>query len=299
MSLRAPRSADLDAVLEVVQARDVADLGAPDYTRADLEQDWRQEGDGLGANARVAVHDGRIRGYAILRRSDALIVVHPRATGHGLGSALLAWSEERERELGRGVHRRDGAASDVLGHALLAAAGYTRTRSFWRMAVRLSAVAPPPRLPAGVAVRTLDPDADAAAVHELDERAFAANADFVAHSFDEFRREHLRAPSLDPALSLVAWARAAPVGFVLTRRWPEEDTGYVDLFAVAPERRRAGLGRALLGHAFTRIAAAGLGTAQLSVASDNPRALTLYESLGMQVRFQIDSFERAPRRGAP
>lgn len=301
MTIRAPHPEDLDAVLELIVARDVADLGAPDYTRADLEQAWAEHGAGLVTDARLAIHDGAIRGYAAVRRADAQVIVHPGAIGHGLGSTLLDWSEARERELGRTVHRRDAAATDTAGDRLLTAAGYARARSFWRMQRSVEGARagdppwPAPPLPDGVDVRGLDLVADARAVHALDERAFSANADYVPSSFDAFRRRHLEAHSTDPGLSLVAHAGDVMVGFVLTHRWAEEDTGYVGILAVDPARRRAGLGRSLLGAAFGRIAAAGLGTAQLSVASDNPQALTLYESMGMSIRFQIDSYEKAAR----
>jgi hypothetical protein len=52
----------------------------------------------------------------------------------------------------------------------------------------------------------------------------------------------------------------------------------------------ASMGR--LRSAFAAFAAAGLGEAQLGVASDNPRAMTLYEQVGMTIRFCIDTYER-------
>ncbi len=86
-----------------------------------------------------------------------------------------------------------------------------------------------------------------------------------------------------------------PAGFLLSHRWPHEDAGYVGLLAVGPEHRHRGLGRAMLTTAFAGYAAAGLGAAELGVASDNPRALALYEQVGMAPRFQIDSYERDAR----
>ena len=40
MELRAPRDTDAAAVLDLIVARDVADLGRPDYTLEDVENDW-------------------------------------------------------------------------------------------------------------------------------------------------------------------------------------------------------------------------------------------------------------------
>jgi ribosomal protein S18 acetylase RimI-like enzyme len=81
-------------------------------------------------------------------------------------------------------------------------------------------------------------------------------------------------------------------GFLLTRRWEQESSGYIDLLAVHPERRRRGLASAMLGTACAACAAVGLREAQLNVASDNPHALTLYERAGMSVRFRVDIYER-------
>jgi ribosomal protein S18 acetylase RimI-like enzyme len=82
------------------------------------------------------------------------------------------------------------------------------------------------------------------------------------------------------------------VGFLLSRRWVHEGVGFVDLLGVAPEERRRGLGAALLSTAFAAYAAEGLREAQLGVASDNPRALALYERVGMTARHRIDVLEK-------
>ena len=82
------------------------------------------------------------------------------------------------------------------------------------------------------------------------------------------------------------------VGFLLARRWPKERVGFIDLLAVHPQARRRGLGSMLLRTAFARFAGAGLREAQLGVASDNPRALQLYERAGMTPRFVVDAYHR-------
>jgi SAM-dependent methyltransferase len=68
--------------------------------------------------------------------------------------------------------------------------------------------------------------------------------------------------------------------------------GFVDLLAVAPEHQRQGIGTVLLQTAFAALAAAGLRHAQLMVASDNPRAIRVYERAGMEVQRQFDIYER-------
>jgi ribosomal protein S18 acetylase RimI-like enzyme len=82
-------------------------------------------------------------------------------------------------------------------------------------------------------------------------------------------------------------------GFLLARRWREENAGFIDLLGVHPEHRTRGLATAMLQTAFARFAAAGLRQAELGVASDNANALRLYERCGMTKRFRFDTYQRA------
>ncbi len=99
-------------------------------------------------------------------------------------------------------------------------------------------------------------------------------------------------------MSYLATRGGGPVGFLLARRWSNEGVGYVDLLGVDPAHRARGLATALLLTAFSRFAADGLREAQLGVASDNPRALRLYERCGMSPRFRMDTYQR-PVAGRP
>jgi ribosomal protein S18 acetylase RimI-like enzyme len=90
---------------------------------------------------------------------------------------------------------------------------------------------------------------------------------------------------------LVARRGSTIAGFTICRR-SGPDTGYVDLLAVDERERARGLGTLLLLRAFAAFARAGLREAQLETASDNPRALRLYERAGMSVRHRVDVFEK-------
>ena len=293
--LRPPEPGDAPAVLAVTVARDIADVGVPDYTLEDLRDEWRASDFDLTRDAVVAEADGgEIVAYATVRRPGALAVVAPGHEGQGIGTRLLAWAENRERELGRSVHVQWVLGANARAARLLGAAGYTRVRSYRRM-TRSLVDAPPERACPGYDLRPLPPDADVAALHAVDQAAFSANADYRPEPLTAFAEEHLQAHDLDPALSIVAERAAETVGFLLTRRWVTEAVGFIDRLAVHPDHRRRGLGRALLETAFARCAAAGLHEAQLGVASDNPRALRLYLEAGMTVRFSGDTYERPAR----
>jgi ribosomal protein S18 acetylase RimI-like enzyme len=293
MRLRAPSLDDAPAVLAVLEARDLTDLGVVEHRLADLLDEWRSSSFDLEADAIVAEADaGEVVAYATVQRPGTLVAVAPEHEREGIGTCLLAWAEQRERALGRARHRQWVAAYNARGHALLRGAGYQRIRSYWRLTRRLDGPVSPSAPPAGVALRPLSVGRDAVALHEVSEASFAANADYEPEPFGAFREKHLEAHDLDPGLSWVAERGALVAGFVLARRWAGEGTGYVDILAVHPAEQRCGLGTSLLTHAFVGFADAGLGEAQLGVASDNPRALRLYERAGMTQKFQVDTLER-------
>jgi mycothiol synthase len=242
----------------------------------------------------VVAEDGdrQIVGYAICHRPGTLAVVAPDAEGQGIGARLLTWSERHDRERGLRRHRQWVAHSNLSARELLTHAGYEYVCSYWRMARDLTGLTvyePDARF----RLRRLDVERDAVALHALDAASFSANPDYRPESLAAFREEHLEAHDLAPDLSLVAEHDGRIIGFLIADRWAEEAVGYVDLLAVHPDFQRRGLGHAMLLTAFRLFGAAGLREAQLGVASDNPRALGLYERVGMTPRFQGDTYERA------
>jgi mycothiol synthase len=288
MRLRPPTAADAEGVLELIVARDVADLGVPDYTLADLRQEWELDEVDLARDAVVVEdEDGSLLAYALVRSVGAQVIVPPQHTGRGIGTTLLRWADER------GPRRQWLSERDTAGRELLERNGYRLARHYWRMERDLGAPVEPPAPPEGFELRALDPRADAEAVHALDAAAFAGTPDDRPMSLAAFIEEHLEAHDLDPGLSLVAERDGRLVGLLITRRWDEDGVGFVADLAVDAHEQGRGLGTALLLNAFAGYRAAGLRAAQLGVASDNPRALRLYERAGMTQRFRFDVFEHS------
>jgi mycothiol synthase len=293
MRLRAPTIDDAPAVIEVLVARDVADLGVPDYVLEDLLDESRATEVDLSLDVRVVELDRRIVAYAMVRGPGILAAVAPKYEGRGIGARLLAWAEGRERELGRSEHRQWIGSGNQRAKTLLRAAGYELARSYWRMTLRLEHLrAHPDSAPEGLRLRSLNVERDATAVHTLDAASFAGAPDYRPDSLQAFREQHLGAHDLDPQLSRVAELAGEFVGFLLARRRTDAPVGFVDILAVAPHHQGKGIGTALLEQAFGLFRAAGLEEAQLGVASSNPRALSVYERLGMTPRFRYDTYER-------
>jgi mycothiol synthase len=89
MRLRPPEPDDAHAVLELIIARDIADLGRPDYTLEDVRSDWGAPDIEVARDAWLAEDNGTPLGYALLDdRGAALITVPPASEGRGVGTAL-------------------------------------------------------------------------------------------------------------------------------------------------------------------------------------------------------------------
>jgi ribosomal protein S18 acetylase RimI-like enzyme len=281
-------NADANAVLEVIHARDVADLGAPDFTLEDLEADWSRPGLELEHDARVAVGaGGAIRGYAILLGDDAVVCVHPEAEGEGNGTLLRGWAEARAAERGTTVLRQFAHGSNEGARRHLRAAGYAPVQRYFRLRADLADAPAAPETP----LRTFEP-ADEEAVHRLIQDAFAEIEGNRRQTLEGWRANGLAKPGHDRALWLVLDDDDGPVGAALGERWGD-GTGYVAELAVAARARGRGYGRALLLGLFAAFRRAGLRHAELSVHGRNRGALALYESAGMRSVWEAERWEKA------
>jgi ribosomal protein S18 acetylase RimI-like enzyme len=285
--------ADAPGALDVLLARDIADVGVPDYVLEDLLDEWQATDLDLATDSRIVELGGRIVAYALVHGPISVAVVTPRCEGGGIGAGLLSWVEGRERELGRSEHRQWIGSGNERGRVLLQSAGYERVRSYWRMGLKLDDVGNlPSRGPRRLRLRSLNIEQDAGTLHALDDASFADAPDYHPESLQGYREAHLDAHDLDPELSRVAELNGQIVGSLLARRWTDAPVAFIDILAVHPDHQGVGIGAALLIDAFRRFRAAGLEEAQLGVASSNPRALGLYERLGMIPRFRYDTYER-------
>jgi mycothiol synthase len=285
--VRPPAEEDAASVLQVIVARDVADLGVPDFTLDDLQADWATPGLQLEHDVRVAETGGEIRGYAILLGDDAVVVVHPDAEGEGTGTVLRRWAEARASERGTSVLRQFAYGANDGARRLLREAGYAPAQHYFRLRADLSEVPPP----AEVELREFAPG-DEQAVHRLIEDAFTEIEGHTPMTLEEWRAKGVAKAGHDPRLWLVAEDEHGLAGAALGERW-ENATGYVAELAVAARARGRGLGRALLLGLFAAFRRAGLVHAELSVHGRNRGALALYESVGMRSTWEAERWEKA------
>ena len=289
MALRAPRRDEAAAVHAVILARDVADLGRPDYTLQDVLDDWDLPEIDLTRDVFVVEDDdGVLVGWADVDERGARVAVHPDHEGRGIGTLLREAIEARMRELDIPVRQivvpANGAAVEHLR-----AAGYEPVEVHQRMRAAIDAVPAPLALP----VRHFDLEAEGPAVLELIKTAFTEIESSVKQSYATWHAE-VTAKS-PPAFRLALDDDEGLVAAAVGQRW-EDGVGYVAMLAVAARARGRGYGRALLLALLDAFRTAGLTVAELSVAGTNAPATGLYESAGMTPDVRIECWEL---RGAP
>ena len=270
-------------------ARDVADVGYPDFTIEDLHADWATPGLDLERDAWVVEEPGgEIVASSLLLGDDALIYVHPDACGRGIGGALRELAEERALERGTAVVRQFIPTGNEAAAPLLLDAGYWPVQHYFRMRIELEDL---PAYPDGAA-RAFERDQDEIAVHELVQAGLSEVEGFIAEPLEVWRRQRIEKKRWDPALWLLLEDDEGLAGAALGERW-DDGLGYVAQLAVAPRARGRGHGRTLLLSLFEAFRADGLRRAELSVHGANRGAARLYESVGMTASWEAQRWEKA------
>jgi len=298
---RAASLADLDDVVALIKACDLADVGFEDPVRDHLEQGWRRPDYDLDADTRLLVAaDGKVVAYAEAHGDnpelsvESVAVVHPAHRGRGLGSALVGWIEARAAELapaGSGTKLRNMvAATDERGQTLLAGRGYVPVRTFWHMERALDEPVEDAPIPVGITVRDYRAD-DAEPLFLALEEAFADHwgaEPFPREVFMQWMEQ------VDPELVRVALEDAEIAGACIART--VEGSGWVDVVAVRRPWRGRGLAKALLLRSFAELQRRGVWSVMLNVDAENVTGATrLYERVGMHVHREWRLFEKPVR----
>jgi ribosomal protein S18 acetylase RimI-like enzyme len=274
LSARSASPRDAEGILAVGIARDIEDLGAPDWVLDDVREELAE------AERAWVVEDeaGRVLAAALLAGDGyAHVLVHPAACGQGVGTHLRELVEASAPA--GSVLRQEVNGSNDQARGLLEGAGYRAEQHYWRMAMGLEAPLAAAAWPERVSTRRYAPE-DLAETETL-----------VRESLPDFSG-NLAARRVASDLSTVARAAAGGslAGVVLCER--REGQGFVSYLAVAPEWRGRGLGRALLADALTRMRAAGLERAALGVNGRNESATALYRSVGMRIENRADRYDK-------
>jgi mycothiol synthase len=260
---------DLDAVFDLLTARNRALYGISDLHVNHLRIDWELPSFVVGSDNWVADDDGRVVGYAALGSGHTLVY---GALDTSVGDALLARVVDRARDLGLDALRFIAPADDELARSN----GFELATEIVRMWKTLRGDDSAPVWPDGVSIRTYEPG-DAETVHALLDEAYSswderyvrlAHADWVVWMTED--------AEFDPTAWFLAVAGDELLGCAL--HW---NTGWLKDIAVRESARGRGLGTALLLHGFAEFARRGIPRIGLKVDAGNPTgAPQLYERHG-------------------
>lgn len=281
LASRSPTRSDLDAAVSVIAASEEATQGVVDVTAEDVRSDWERPSFDLSSDALVVTDAGLIVAYAEVFFGRAWVHVHPDHRGRGIGAAVLGWTESRARELGADKVGQTIPDTNPAAAELLSSNGYGVRWDTWVFQKELADEQRGPQLPAGITLRTYEPDRDDRATFELIDTAFSDWPDRdPSFSFEDWAASLLRREDFDPSLTFLVEDDGELVGVALCLVFGDE--GWVQQLAVKRSHRGRGLGGALLQTAFRKFHSRGLKTAGLSTES-RTGARGVYEHVGMRV----------------
>ena len=218
--------------------------------------------------------------------------VLPDLRQRGIGAALLAWVEQRARQIAAGQPagctrwlEANASAGERAKHALLQASGYAPARYHHLMRRPLTAPIAVPALPRGLMLRPAHPD-DYQAILAASNEAFRDHWGNLTASWEEFSA-WIAHPDTDVSLWHIAWDGEQVAGMVLAEIPRAENLeycrmrGYLTNVCVRRPWRGRGLARALMLHTLRALRMRALSEVLLEVDTENALgALRLYESLG-------------------
>lgn len=289
---RPASTGDVDALTELIGACELHDDGEIGIDRDDVAMGFTRA-EYSPAEDSVLVFDGdELVAWAEVYQNRAESCVRPSHRGRGIGSILLAWTQERALAHGESKVSQTVTDANVAAAALFAARGYEPTRTAWVLGIDF-ADAPPlePLPPDGISIRPYDPDGDEQAVYRLIDDAFSEWPGRDPIPFEEWAPYVIRHGSFSPALSPLAFDGDELVGAVMSFDYRGTDEGWIHQLATKASHRHRGIARAMLHAAFRSFFEQGKLRTGLSTDS-RTGALTLYERVGMTVRSSYTRFTK-------
>ncbi|MXW29814.1 MAG: GNAT family N-acetyltransferase [Chloroflexi bacterium] len=228
--------------------------------------------------------DGAPAGFAILIREPAIRrgVVEVNGSnqhrGGGAGDALLWEVYERGRAAGLDVVQVDVPESDEARRKAFAERGWAHIRTHLHLRREGTERTNVPA-PDGMTLRLAEP-VDAPAVTDVQNTAFTGSWGYAPNTPAEIAYRIFELPDLRPDPVVLLEEDGALVGYCWCHREAEDAPGIVGMVGVLPGRQGKGLGRAVTGAGMDALLELGSPSLEITVDSENPPAIRVYESLG-------------------
>ena len=310
---------DLENAVNLFNVCSKLELGIETAKVEDLRQEWESPGFSLEASTRaVYTPDGEMVAYTEVWDNRDVPVrpavwgrVHPDYRGRGIGTMLMAWSEERALQA---IDRCPPEARVVMmswlhesatdAKELVSAQGMEYTRSSYQMLIEMSEAPPAPIWPEGITITTFEQFNDVEALFRAHLDAFQDHRGFVEEPFDKaferFKHFMLTGEHFNPSIWYLAMAGNEIAGYSICepKAWDDPDKAFVDILGVRRPYRKQGLGLALLHYTFGEFWKKGVKKVGLGVDGTSiTNAVALYERAGMHIFRRYDTFEKELRPG--
>ena len=290
------RMSDVPAVTTLIRASEAVDHGFAEQVQDEVGSYWRRPGFDPAADVVLVLEGDALVGYAEIYGWRADGTVHPEARSRGIGTALIAWTEERRlaqtpteegARLGQTIIDTNLGARD-----LLMGRGYAPRHTSWVLTLPADAALSEQPLPSGIRIRTARLDFEERDVYQIIEDAFNEWPTRVPASFELWKSIATGRSDFDPGLCFVADHGGEVVGAVWAIMYPTE--GWIEQLAVRADRRNLGIGRALLRTAFGELRRRDAPSLGLNTDS-RTGALDLYLGIGMTLRDTYTHYSRLLR----
>ncbi len=278
---------------------EIADFGSPDYEVEEVRDEWAD----LDLDADLMVlegNDGRIVGTMTVTSDGPAVFnasgyVHPEAKGRGVGTRLVAWSEERARTSGdrgsvdRSVLINWVVATNEGAAGILRSRGYHRIKQFARMEIELEKGPEAAGLPTGYSFRPFDEERDLPGIYAVVEDSFAEHWTATPRTYETWSKTALGS-GYEPKLWAQVFHGDQRVGVAIGQNLA--GYGWIKWVGVMKEYRGNGIGLAMLRNQFERYWGMGIRSIGLGVDTDNTTgAKALYERAGMNQSRSHDAWE--------
>lgn len=297
---------DLNAIADLINACEAVDKLDSGTSVTELKHEFQDPNLDKQKDICLWQDDtGRLIGYGEIAipksaeelQGDLWFRIHPVVRDSNLGKQIIAWGEQRLREV---AQQRDLQQCKLLSGCrdkqldqikLFETNGFRPERYFFRMVRPLSMVIEEPRFPEGFILREVKSEDDRAWV-EMFNQTFIDHWNHYDLTLEDYRY-HVSEPNYRQDFNLIAVSGEGTfAAFCYCSINPQDNLrngcndGWIALLGTRRGFRHQGIGRAMLISGLQRLRAAGVDTAKLGVDADNPSgALQLYESVGFRKEY--------------
>lgn len=311
---------DLQTATDLFNASDRPFYETDQYNVEDLRAEWTNPHFSIEKSTRAVFNEaGNMVGYIEIYDTSSMPVrpfmwgrIHPDYEGHGIGTFLFEWAENRAKEVFARVP--EDAAVTLNAECLdkktdsrrfLEDMGMTTNRASYLMLIEMDSSPDAPALPEGIRIIPATEYAgERANIYRAVRGSFQDHRGFVEEAFEtafgRWNNFWTNDPHYDPAVWLLAMDGDQIIGVSLCRTQSHhgEDRGHVMQLGVIRDYRRRGIAMGLLVETFRTFWARGKTKVDLGVdGSSLTNAVALYERAGMHIDHHYLMYEKSLRDG--